>query len=118
MTRSELEHRLEVFRTEQLVDRIEISEGVGTDFQVGLTLKPNAPLSERFILRLEAILGQESASFSFFRVRTNVVILRFTVRRSSDGGSETDRIEELPSHYACAGQRVARRATIREMITA
>jgi hypothetical protein len=115
----ELERRLGVFRTEHPVDRIEISEAVAHDLHVALTLKPDTIPSERFIHRLEMALGQQIRSLSLFRVRTNVVVVRFTLPRTyNEDPSETDRLQELPSLYCGAGQLVAPRARSRAMIAA
>jgi hypothetical protein len=119
MTKVELERRLEIFRTEQPLDRVVISESAALDFQVELTLKPNAPITERFIARLERVLRHEIRSLSLLRIRTNVVIVRFSLPFTrSDDLSETDCIQELPTLYTSVGQRVAVRAVIHEMIVA
>jgi hypothetical protein len=98
MTTLELERRLTVFLTEQPVDRFEISDGTA-DFQVQLTLKPNTPITERFITLLETALHQKIGSLSFFRVRRNVFMIRFTLEREYNDDSAADRIQELPSFY-------------------
>jgi hypothetical protein len=120
MNQAELVRRLEAFLTEQPVDRVEISENSLSDFQVELTLKPNTPIAERFILRLETALAGEIGSLSLFRVRTNVMIVRFTLRRSAyDDPSGTDRIAELPSVYTTPASRtVPLQAAIRGIIAA
>ncbi len=119
MNKAELVRRLEGFLTEQPVDRVEISEAAAPDFQVELTLKPNTPITERFILRLETALRGEIGSLSLFRVRTNVMIVRFTLRRGShDDPSGADRIAELPSLYTAASRNFPPRATIHETVAA
>jgi len=104
MRKPELERRLENFLVEQPVDWFEISESVAGDLQVELTLKPNTPISERFIIRLETAIRQKIGSLSLFRVRRNVFIIRFALERSYNEDSAADRIEELPAPYACAPQ--------------
>ena len=79
-------------------------ESVAGDLQVELTLKPNTPISERFIIRLETAIRLKIGSLSLFRVRRNVFIIRFTLERSYNEDSAADRIEELPAPYACAPQ--------------
>ncbi len=101
MTRLELEHRLTVFVTEHPVDRFEISDSVEADLQVELTLKPNTPITERFIVRLETALHQKIGSLALFRVRRNVSIIRFTLKGGYRNDSAADRIQELPFPYAC-----------------
>jgi hypothetical protein len=107
MNKLELEHRLTVFVAEQPVDRFEISDSVEADRQVELTLKPNTPISERFIVRLETAIGQKIGSLSLFRVRRNVFIVRFTLERNFTEDSAADRIEELPAPYAYSPQKLA-----------
>jgi len=102
MTKLELEHRLTVFVTEQPVDRFEISDSVEADLQVELTLKPNTPITERFIVRLETALHRKIGSLSLFRVRRNILIIRFTLKGGYRNDSAADRIQELPFPYACA----------------
>jgi hypothetical protein len=115
MMLSELERRLELFFTEQPVELFKVSDSGPTDFLVELTLKPNTPITERFILRLEAVLGEEIKSLSLFRVRSNVLIVRFTLPRNSDEDSvEPDRIQESPSRYLNASQW--RRSATHEMV--
>jgi hypothetical protein len=109
MRKEELQRRLEKFRSERSVDRFEITEGVTGDLHVELTLKPNTPITERFIARLETALHQKIESLSLFRVRRNVFIIRFTLKRRDNEDSVADRIQELPSSYACA--RVMNRTT-------
>jgi hypothetical protein len=100
MTLTELADRLAAFRTEQPVDRITISEEAGRDFHVTLTLQPNIPISERLIGRLETVLGRKIAFLSIFRVRANVMIIRFLLPSgSSKHRSRTDHIEEVPAPY-------------------
>ena len=77
-------------------------EALRAILQVELTLKPNTPISERFIVRLETTIRQKIGSLSLFRVRRNVFIIRFTLERSYNEDSAADRIEELPAPYACA----------------
>jgi hypothetical protein len=103
MNKEELERRLENFLPEQFVDRFEITEIVTGDLQVELTLKPNTPITERFIALLETALPQKFGSLSFFRVRRNVFMIRFTLERNYSDDSAADRIEELPSRYGCTG---------------
>jgi hypothetical protein len=79
MSKQELERRLENFLPKQFVDRFEISEIVTGDLQVKLTLKPNTPITERFIALLETAVHRKFGSLSFFRVRRNVFINRFTL---------------------------------------
>jgi hypothetical protein len=107
MCKSELERRLEIFLFGQPVDRFEISESAAGDLQVELTLKPDTPISERFIVRLETAIGQKIGSLSLFRVRRNVFIVRFTLERSFTEDSAADRIEELPAAYAFTPQKLA-----------
>jgi hypothetical protein len=102
MTKLELEHRLTVFVMEQPVDRFEISDSVEADLQVELTLKPNTPITERFIVRLEIALHRKIGSLSLFRVRRNVLIIRFTLKDGYRDDSAADRIQELPFAYTCA----------------
>jgi hypothetical protein len=106
MCKSELERRLEIFLFGQPVDRFEISESAAGDLQVELTLKPDTPISERFIVRLETAIGQKIGSLSFFRVRRNVFIVRFTLERSFTEDSAADRIEEFPAPYAYTPQKL------------
>jgi len=107
MRKSELERRLEKFLVGQPVDRFEISENVAGDLQVELTLKPDTPISERFIVRLETAIRQKIGSLSLFRVRRNVFFIRFTLERSYTEDSAADRVEELPAPYACTPQKLA-----------
>jgi hypothetical protein len=79
MSIQELDRRLKSFLPEQCVDRFAITEIVTGDLQVELTLKPDTPITERFIALLEAALHQKIGSLSFFRVRRNVSINRFTL---------------------------------------
>jgi len=95
MRKQKLEHRLENFRSEQPVDRFEISQSVAADFQVELILKPNTPITERLIALLETALHQKIGSLSLFRVRRNIFIIRFTLKRNYDDDSAADRIQEL-----------------------
>jgi len=104
MSKQELERRLENFLPKQFVDRFEISEIVTGDLQVKLTLKPNTPITERFIALLETAVHRKFGSLSFFRVRRNVFIIRFILERNYNDDSATDRIQELPFPYACTGQ--------------
>jgi hypothetical protein len=105
MMLSELERRLEIFLTEQPVERFNVSESGATDFLVELTLNPNTPITERFILRLETVLGEKIGSLSLFRVRSNVLIVRFTLPRDPDEDPlETGRIQESPSRYLNTSQ--------------
>lgn len=99
----ELERRLENLLTEQFVDRFEITENVSGDLQVELTLKPHTPITERLIFRLEAALRQKIGTPSLFRIRRNVFIIRFALKRTYDDDSAADRIEEFPTPYACVG---------------
>jgi hypothetical protein len=116
MSEQELERRLENFLPEQFVDRFEITEIVTGDLQVELTLRPNTPITERFITLLETALHQKIASLSFFRVRRNVFIIRFTLERSYNDDSAADRIQELPSSYGLTG--VVIRTTIPQQLAA
>ena len=75
MRKQELARRLENFRSEQPVTRFEISQSVAADFQVELILKPNTPITERFIALLETALHQKIGSLSLFRVRRNIFII-------------------------------------------
>jgi hypothetical protein len=102
MNKLELEHRLTVFVAEQPVDRFEISDSVEANLQVELTLKPNIPITERFIVRLEKALHQKIGSLALFRVRRNVLIIRFTLKGGYSDDSAADRIQELPFPYVCA----------------
>jgi len=103
MSKQELERCLENFLPEQWVDRFEITEIVTGDLQVELTLKPNTPVTERFISLLETALHQRIGSLSFFRVRRNVFMIRFTLERNDNDDSVADRIQELPSPYGHTG---------------
>jgi hypothetical protein len=107
MRKSELERRLEIFLVGQRVDRFEISESAAGDLHVELTLKPDTPINERFIVRLETAIGHKIGSLSLFRVRRNVFIVRFTLERSFTEDSAADRIEELPAPFAYTPQRLA-----------
>jgi hypothetical protein len=107
MRKSELERRLEIFLVGQRVDRFEISESVAGDLHVELTLKPDTPINERFIVRLETAIGHKIGSLSLFRVRRNVFIVRFTLERSFTEDSAADRIEELPAPFAYTPQKLA-----------
>jgi hypothetical protein len=104
MRRQELERHLQNL-TEQFVDRFEIAEIHTGDLQVELTLKPHTPITERFIARLETALHQKIGSLSFFRVRRNVFMIRFTLQRSNDD-SAADRVEEFPTPYASVGYKL------------
>lgn len=74
-------------------------------------------VTEQFILRLESALRQELGSLSLFRLRNNVLFVRFTLRRTYDEDSaEADRIEESPSLYLGSGQSSG--FTAREMVVA
>jgi hypothetical protein len=103
MSKQELERRLENFLPEGWVDRFEITEIVTGDLQVELTLKPNTPITERFIALLETALHQRIGSLSFFRVGRNVFMIRFTLERNDSGDAAADRLQELPTPYACVG---------------
>jgi hypothetical protein len=103
MRRQELERRLENFLTEHLVDRFAITKIVTGDLQVELTLKPNTPITERFVARLETALHQKIESLSFFRVHRNVFLMRFTLERNYNDDSAAERVEEFPTPYACVG---------------
>ncbi|HXO95562.1 MAG TPA: hypothetical protein VN857_03185 [Chthoniobacterales bacterium] len=118
MRKQELARRLENFRSEQPVTRFEISQSVAADFQVELILKPNTPITERFIALLETALHQKIGSLSLFRVRRNIFIIRFTLKRNYYDDSAADRIQELPSPYACGGQEVLIRTTIPQKLAA
>ena len=102
MRKQELERRLENFLSEQFVDRLEITEIVTGDLQVELTLKPDAPITERFIALLETALHRKIGSLSFFRVRRNVFMIRFTLERNDNDDSAAGRIQELPTPYGYA----------------
>jgi hypothetical protein len=101
MNRQELERRLENLLTVQLVDRFEVTEIVTGDLQVALTLKPHTPITERLIFRLEAALRQKIGTPSLFRIRRNVFIIRFSLKHTYDDDSAADRVQELPTPYAC-----------------
>jgi len=103
MSKQELERRLKNLLTEQLVDRFTITEIVSGDLQVELTLKPHTPITERFVARLETALHQKIGSLSFFRVRRNVFMIRFTLERNDSDDPVADRIQELPSPYGHTG---------------
>ena len=103
MSKQELERRLENFLPEQFVDRFEITEIVTGDLQVELTLKPDAPITERFIALLETALHRKIESLSFFRVRRNVFMIRFTLERNDSDDAAAERLEEFPTPYACVG---------------
>ncbi len=118
MRKEELQHRLENFRSEQPVDRFQISQSVAADFQVELILKPNTPITERLIALLETALHQKIGSLSLFRVRRNIFIIRFTLKRNYDDDSAADRIQELPSPYVCGGQEVPIRTAIPQKLAA
>ena len=118
MRKQELERHLEHFRSEQPVDRFEISQSSAADFQVELILKPDTPITERFIALLETALHQKIGSLSLFRVRRNVFIIRFTLKRNYYDDSAADHIQELPSPYTCGGQAVLIRTTIPQKVAA
>ncbi|HEX4201012.1 MAG TPA: hypothetical protein VHY59_05805, partial [Chthoniobacterales bacterium] len=86
MKRSELEYRLATFRNHHAWEKTEISEPDPNNFHVVLSLKPNIPISERLILRLEDAIGGRLKSLLLLRSPANVAVLRFTVRRSATGG--------------------------------
>jgi hypothetical protein len=93
MRRQELERRLQNL-PEQFVDRFEIAEIHTGDLQVALTLKPHTPITERLIALLETALHQKIGSLSFFRVRRNVFMIRFTLQHYYNDDSAADRIED------------------------
>jgi hypothetical protein len=103
MQMSELKRRLELFLAEQPVERCKVS-GSSVGFRVELTLKPNSPITERFIRGLEIGLRQEIASLLILRIRRNVFIIRFSLKPSYHDDSPADRIEELPAPCACVGR--------------
>jgi hypothetical protein len=110
MIRSELEYRLATFRDRHAWEKIEISERDPNNFHVVLSLKPNIPISERFILRLEDAIGGSLKSLLLLRSPANVTVLRFAVRRSATcDETEAGRVEETASlSYAKAGYESAR----------
>ena len=110
MIRSELEYRLTTFRNQHACEKIEIFEPDPNKFRIVLTLKPNIPISERLILRLEDAIGGRLKSLLLLRSSANVNVLRFTVRRSATGDqTEAGRVEETASlSYAKAGFESAR----------
>jgi hypothetical protein len=98
MIRSELEHRLATFHNHHAVEKIEIAERDPISCRVTLTLKPNIPMSERLILRLEDAIGGRLNSLLLLRSPGNVTVLRYTVRRSAtDDETEAGRVEETAS---------------------
>jgi hypothetical protein len=107
MTRGELENRLATFRNQNAWEKIEIFEPDPNNFRVALTLKPNIPISERLILRLEDAIGGRLKSLLLLRLPANVTVLRFTVRRNvTRDETEAGRVEETASlSYAKAGMR-------------
>ena len=110
MTRGELENRLATFRNQHAWEKIEIFEPDPNNFHVVLTLKPNIPISERLILRLEDAIGGRLKSLLLLRSPANVTVLRFTVRRNiTRDETEASRVEETASlSYAKAGCESAR----------
>ena len=120
MTLTELADRLEAFRTEQPVDQITVSEDASGDFHVALILQPNIPISERLITRLETVLGRKIASLSIFRVRVNVMIIRFVLpTTSSERRSRTDHIEEVAApYYTSVDRRIALQPVTTEILAA
>jgi hypothetical protein len=103
MTRAELEKRLELFLAAQPGAHFKVSGSSGAGFRVELALRPNTPITERFIRELEAALPRQIGSLSVFRIRRNVFIIRLALKRSHDEDSAADRVEEFPALYACAG---------------
>jgi hypothetical protein len=95
MTRGELERRLTIFQHHYPLEKIQISDHDPIDFHVALTLKPNVPISDRLIVRLQETLGEPLRSIALLRSRANVAVLRFTARQSAAGDeTEADRVEE------------------------
>ena len=113
MTRSELEHRLATFQNHHALDKIEISERDPNNFHVALTLRPNIPISERLILRLENAIGGRLKSLLVLRSPTNVAVLRFMVGRGAIGNeTQADRAEETATvSYAKADRGYLRIAS-------
>jgi hypothetical protein len=103
MNLSELKHRLELFLAEQPVERCKVSGSSAAGFRVELALKPNTPITDRFIRGLEIGLRHEIASLSVLRIRRNIFTIRFSLKPGYDDDSPADRIEELPAPYACVG---------------
>jgi hypothetical protein len=98
MVRNELEYRLAAIRNHHAWEKIEIFERDPNNFHVVLTLKPNIPISERLILRLEDAIGGRLNSLLLLRSPGNVTVLRFTVRRSAtDDETEAGRVEDTAS---------------------
>ena len=104
--RSELEYRLATFRNQHSWEKIEIFEPDPNNFRVVLTLKPNIPISERLILRLEDAIGGRLKSLLLLRSPANVTVLRFTVRQSATGDqTEAGRGEEPGARSQNPGAR-------------
>jgi hypothetical protein len=115
MNISELERRLGLFLTEHSAEWFKVSGGSAAGFRVELALKPNTPITERFIRGLETALRSEIGSLSVLRMRHNVFIVRLTLRPIyHEDSPETDRFEECPSPYGASQWSLS---TIGEAVT-
>jgi hypothetical protein len=108
----ELKRRLDLFLAEQPVERFKASGSSAAGFRVELALKPNTPITERFLQRLETALRREIGSLSVLRIRRNVFIIRFKLKPADDDISAADRVEELPACYAMLAKAYNGRAKI------